>query len=297
MKENIAVLMTVYNGSKYFEEQINSVLRQENINVKLFISVDLSDDNSYEIIRDKYAHLENICLLSYGNRYGSAGKNFYRTILDSDFSGCDYIAFADQDDIWHNNKLSYSVKVIKEKKVDAYSANVLAFYENGNTEIIDKAQQQVEYDYLFEAAGPGCTYVITNTLAMQFKNFLYENEEARSVSLHDWLLYAFARSRKFKWLIDDRVNMDYRQHQANVVGANNSWRSAMKRIQMVKSGWYKKEVLKISESISVESNPVVQRLKIGNLKSRLWLIMHINKLRRRGRDRFALAFFIILNLV
>jgi rhamnosyltransferase len=43
---NVYVLMAVYNGEPWLPEQIQSVLNQEDVAVRLFISVDLSKDDS-----------------------------------------------------------------------------------------------------------------------------------------------------------------------------------------------------------------------------------------------------------
>ncbi|MCV5197981.1 hypothetical protein OFM41_31575, partial [Escherichia coli] len=78
----------------------------------------------------------------------------------------------------------------------AYSSNIIAFWEDGRKCLIDKAQKQVKYDYLFEAAGPGCTYVLTNELCDSFKKFyLKHSDEVGKVTLHDWMIYAYARNR------------------------------------------------------------------------------------------------------
>ena len=82
----------------------------------------------------------------------------------------------------------------------------------------DKAQPQADWDFLFEAAGPGCTYVFTRDLVIALKASILTNwNEVQNVSLHDWYCYAFARSQGFKWFIDPRPSMNYRQHERNQV--------------------------------------------------------------------------------
>lgn len=72
-------------------------------------------------------------------------------------------------------------------------------------------------------------------LALAFKYFVCKNYVAvNKVCLHDWLLYAFARERKYKWFIDPQPGMLYRQHSNNQVGANASLLGAIKRIKKLK---------------------------------------------------------------
>lgn len=48
----ISVAMAVYNGEKYIEEQILSILKQLKCNDELVISYDKSTDGTYRIISD-----------------------------------------------------------------------------------------------------------------------------------------------------------------------------------------------------------------------------------------------------
>ena len=72
----------------------------KNVIVNIYVSVDLSTDNTIEIIRKYQMYESRIKLLKYGERYGGAAKNFFRLIRDVDFFKYDYVAFSDQDDIW-----------------------------------------------------------------------------------------------------------------------------------------------------------------------------------------------------
>lgn len=295
--EKIAILVAIYNGRKWLDEQLTSILQQAEVEVDIFISVDLSSDSSYEYICDKYSSFNNIFILPYGMRYGSAGKNFYRLILDVDFTGYNYIAFADQDDIWYQNKLTRAVSLLANTEYDAYSSNVLAFWESGKECVIDKAQPQVKYDYLFEAAGPGCTYVFKNKLAQNFKSFIFENNLAKTVVLHDWLLYAYARANEYRWYIDEEPSMLYRQHSNNEVGANNNIRAAYKRIKLSRQGWYRTEILKLSNMFCKNTNKIFNSLNENGLFNRLYLLMNVKNLRRRNRDRLAIAILLLFNIM
>ncbi|MCS2156064.1 glycosyltransferase [Scandinavium sp. H11S7] len=290
----ILVLLAAYNGKKWIDEQLNSILSQENVSVDILVSVDLSSDHTFDYIEKKYP---TVNLLAYGKKYGSAGKNFYRLMLDAEFSPYDYIAFADQDDIWLSDKLSHAVNVIRENNIDAYSGNVTAFWDNGRQSLINKSQPQVDYDYFFEAAGPGCTYVFNKKLALAFQQFLRAVPESRNVALHDWLIYAYARSNHYRWIIDKESKMLYRQHENNQVGANESFSAAYKRFQLAKDGWYKKEVLKLIGLFKCDNTLLVKKIRRKSWIPSLYIILNIYKIRRRPRDRFAFLIFHIMRLI
>ncbi|WMY75886.1 glycosyltransferase [Buttiauxella selenatireducens] len=295
--ERVAILLAVYNGRQWIDEQLQSILEQKNVGLDVYISVDLSDDGSYEHLVTTYSHLPNIHILDYGKRYGSAGSNFYRLVLDSPIDKYDYVSFCDQDDVWFDNKIQRAIKMIEQKHVDAYSGNVVAFWENGKECLISKSQPQVEYDFLFEAAGPGCTYVFKRSLACDFKQFLLNSTDAVNVALHDWLLYSFSRVNNYTWYIDDVPFMKYRQHASNQVGANNSIKAGFKRLKLAKCGWYKNEVNKLCVVLKFENDPIVDMIKRNDFKRTLLMLLNITKFRRRFRDRLMLAVFILLRWV
>ncbi|WP_313129355.1 glycosyltransferase [Pseudescherichia vulneris] len=293
--KKVAVLLAVYNGKKWIDEQLESILNQENVNVDIYISIDESTDSSHEYIVSNY-NKDNIYILPYGERYGSAGKNFYRLVRDVDFNEYDFISFSDQDDIWHTDKLATAISTIDSKCIDAYSSNVIAFWENGKSVIIDKAQPQLSYDYFFEAAGPGCTYVFNNSLAQAFKAFINNRSSDDLAELHDWLLYAFARANGYKWYIDPKPGMLYRQHESNQVGANNSLKMWVKRIQLIKSGWYRREVTKLIKLFcnSPDLGSLVTAPK--SFKNNYKLSLLIDQIRRRQRDRVILYLSFLINI-
>ena len=242
----VAVLMATYNGKQWLTAQIDSIFQQVGVNLILFVSDDGSTDGTIEYIK-KLADLDSrVVVLPKIERMGSAGKNFYRLIRDVDFSEFDYVTFVDQDDIWHSNKLSSHVDLIRANDAEAASSNVVAFWPDGRQKLIVKSQAQKDFDFLFESAGPGCTFLMTPWLVNQVKQQLLTNPVAADVELHDWLTYAICRAHNKRWVIDPTPSMQYRQHHANVVGANFGLKPALTRLKKIKSGWYRYQVTLIS---------------------------------------------------
>jgi rhamnosyltransferase len=291
----VVLLIAVYNGSKWLEVQINSILKQIDVDHSSFISIDPSNDDSELLCLELSKRNKSINVLSTGHKHGSASANFFRLIRDADLDAFDYIALSDQDDIWQADKLSHAIKKIQENNIDAYSSNVTAFWPNGQQRLINKAQPQQQWDYMFESAGPGCTFVMTQKLALAIQQFLIENQEAcRQVALHDWFIYAFARSRGFKWFIDNESHMLYRQHAVNVVGANVGIKAKIQRFKKLREGWLFEQALLIADILGYANMPPIQKIMRLSLLDRVWLIFNVSKLRRRLRDRIALAFFMML---
>lgn len=287
-KYSVAVLLTAYNGEKWLVEQLDSILLQQKVDIHIYISLDHSSDGSLMLCQHYCEQYSNISLLSYGERFGGAGKNFYHLLREVDFSCFDLVAFSDQDDIWFSDKLYRAACKLQE--YDVYSSNVVAFWPNGRELLIDKAQPQTKYDYLFEAAGPGCTYVFKREVAQDFKNLILEHEsKINSIALHDWLLYAFSRSRGYKWFIDPEPSMRYRQHANNQVGANNSFTAAKKRLILIKNKWYRSESIKTALVLGLDKLPIVEYGLSKGYFGNIYLVFHVCQLRRRLRDRMAFA--------
>lgn len=282
----VAVLLAAYNGMQWIEEQLASILAQSMVNVSIFISIDPSVDGTEEWCTRYAAQRDNLIVLPPAGNFGGASRNFFRLFRDVDFSEYDYIAFADQDDVWHQDKLARATQVLANDRFDAYSSNVTAFWPNGKTHLLDKAQPQVAWDYLFEAAGPGCTYVISSRLAEQLKaSILLHWSKLQQVSLHDWYCYAFARSHGFAWFIDPVPSMQYRQHEQNQVGANTGLNPLIARYKTVHDGWWFSQVCLITHLVGQTQNPFVRQwFRLGRLQL-LVLSLSAHKCRRRIRDK------------
>ena len=298
MHKKIAVLLASYNGVKYIKEQIDSILNQKEVDVTIFISDDLSTDKTIEYLQDIYKDFKNIVYLPSGSKFGGAGKNFFRLIRDVDFSSFDFISFVDQDDIWYEDKLIRAIKTIEDKQLDAYSSNVLAFWEDGKEMIINKSSSQARYDYLFEAAGPGCTYVLKKDLAISLQNFICDNwEDVNKVELHDWFIYAFARENNYKWHIDEKPSMRYRQHTSNQVGANDGLKAKLKRLKKVFSSWYREEIIKIIKVLRLENKYKFSKYILNkSYLNNLLLLKYSFEFRRNKKEKLFLSLLILLGI-
>ncbi|MVV48164.1 glycosyltransferase [Pseudomonas sp. PB120] len=282
----VAVLLAAYNGMRWIEEQLASILGQSAVDVIVHISIDPSTDGTEAWCAAYAATHPGVLVLPAAGSFGGASRNFFRLIRDVNFEGYDFVAFADQDDIWHADKLQRATQAIQARQVDAYSSNVTAFWPDGKTHLLDKAQPQVEWDFLFEAAGPGCTYVLSKSLADSLKASMLDNWQLlQGVSLHDWYCYAYARSNGFRWYIDPEPSMDYRQHERNQVGANKGLSPLIARYKTIHDGWWFNQVQLIANLVGQGTDPFV----------RTWLTLRRNHLlrlsfsawhcRRRVRDK------------
>ena len=239
----VAVLLAAYNGSQYIERQVETILHQSDVEVYLYISVDYSDDNTLEIVQRISVTRPNVFILPYGCKYGSAANNFYNLVLSSKIDkACSFVALADQDDIWFDWKLARATKILSCTSHDAVSSDVLAFWESNKTRYSRKSFAAQKNDYLFEAGGPGCTYVFTRDAFEFIRAELDQKAYLREFGLHDWLFYALLRHGGYRWWFDKCATMLYRQHSGNSVGVNMTLKSFLIRFSKIRSGWYSDKI-------------------------------------------------------
>lgn len=274
-----AILLAAYNGQQWIDEQIDSILSQVGVQVKVFVSVDFSTDATLDMCEQKARSDSRVNLLPYGQKFCGAGPNFYRLISDVEPDKFDMFAFSDQDDIWYETKLQTAWQHISERGFDVFSSDVLAFWQDGRQELIKKSYPQVEFDYFFEAAGPGCTYVLSASAYTSVRSFISANVRGcQQVELHDWLIYAYCRHNNFKWHIHSMPTMLYRQHPDNQVGANNNIKAFVRRLKKIKANWYKNEIKKIFYAVTGDSVNVFFKKKPP--------LLNFYVFRRRHRDKF-----------
>ena len=289
---SVAVCLAAFNGMQYLQQQTDSIFSQTGVNLTVFVSVDRSSDGTEKWFSNSQAADSRVVLLPCGEKFGGAATNFFRLIREIDFSQFDYISFADQDDIWQPEKLERAVECLRAQAADGYSSDVLAFWESGRTKYIKKSYPQQQWDYLFESAGPGCTFVFTSRLALQMQNLLRENlSRTLDVGLHDWFTYAFARTNGYKWVIDDYASLMYRQHGGNQVGANAGLAAVVWRARQVLSGWGLNQARLIAQLVGADRQGFVRGWCRGGRMAMLRLSLQAAQCRRKPRDKvwFALS--------
>ena len=292
---SIAVCLAAHNGLAWLPEQIDSIFKQQNADLGLFVSVDASLDGTEQWLHDMARQYERLTILPPGRRFGGAAANFFRLLTEADFAGFDYVALSDQDDIWLSHKLARAVDVMRRCGTDAYSSNVIAYWSDGRMMLIDKAQAQRRWDHFFEAAGPGCTYVFSIQFVQHVRTILLERaEDVRKIGLHDWFFYAFARANGYRWKIDEQPGLLYRQHDRNQVGVNVGLRAILKRTLRVGDGWAFEQARLIAEIVGAAREEPVRRGLAGGRSGALWLALQARECRRRPRDRIFFVFSCLL---
>ena len=217
----VAVLISTYNGEKFFEEQLDSILKQEAVDVDVYIRDDGSEEKFINVLKkinnDKVhiAYRENV----------GVGNSFMQLIYVVP-EMYDFYALADQDDIWYKRKLIEAIECIKNNRCSLYGSNQQLVDLNGNIGSKRYDEETIVYTnsigILQKNMIAGCTMVFPKT----FLKVLREEQnrpscELLKVRIHDvWI--AMVASLYDGIFYDCRSFMLYRHHGSNLVGANTS---------------------------------------------------------------------------
>jgi glycosyltransferase involved in cell wall biosynthesis len=234
--KKVQILLSTYNGEKYVEEQMNSLLKQTYPNVEILIRDDGSTDQTLQIL-EKYDVLhQNVIVMKKKNT--GVVKSFFNLIAESS-SEADYFAFCDQDDIWKSDKVS---RVIE--KLESIPSHIPAMYCS-QAELVDETLRTIGEmpeptrgpsfsSALVQNIATGCT-VVFNKAARQL--LLRKLPDPDVIIMHDWWVYLVVSA--FGTVIYDKESrILYRQHSLNSVGAKadfvGKWKARIK--QFMKRG-------------------------------------------------------------
>ncbi len=109
----VSVCMGIYNGEKYIEEQLDSILGQTRKAEEVILCDDCSTDRTVEIVRlfiERNGLQESWRLYCNGENRGYPGNFYYVMGLCAG----DVVFLADQDDVWAETKLERMCAVLEE---------------------------------------------------------------------------------------------------------------------------------------------------------------------------------------
>jgi len=217
MKE-VQVLLSSYNGEKYIREQIDSILAQKDVAIKLLVRDDGSTDKTVEILKEYEEANDNIRVL-YGENLG-VKKSFFTLIEEAEKA--EFIAFADQDDVWLPEKLFRAVSALEEQNTE--KPLVYCSAKQLVDEQLQLLPEGIRYgtvlpefgNALVENMCTGCTSVINRETLL-----LLKGRAPEFTVMHDFWIYLVG-SCFGKVLYDTESYILYRQHGSNELGEASS---------------------------------------------------------------------------
>ena len=120
----ISVCIATYNGEKYIKEELTSILPQLSPEDEVIISDDCSTDNTIHVINSLNDSRIKVVIHNHetksSNLHTLVTRNFENAI--SHAKG-DVIFLADQDDIWHHDKIQQCLKMLDKHTLVIHNLN------------------------------------------------------------------------------------------------------------------------------------------------------------------------------
>lgn len=226
----VLVLMSTYNGDRYIGEQLQSIYAQKGVDVTLLVRDDGSRDTTCALLDSEQSAGR---LQWYSGENLGPAYSFWNLVTTA--PEAPYYAFADQDDVWDDDKLSTAVAMLEK----AGNSPALYFCQ---TRLVDKALNGIKsvriaplltfgeaLSYQFVT---GCTMVINNAMRRVLQQYT-----PAYIRMHDVWIYDVALAVGAKVFFDSVPHISYRQHGNNAVGQDRTFASVWrKRFQRLAKG-------------------------------------------------------------
>lgn len=237
---SVCILMATFNGERYLREQINSILTQSVTDWHLIVSDDGSSDGTIKILEEYVQCDERVRLVRRISTSPSPVSNFSKLIDIGLRSEHELFMFADQDDVWHKNKIAIMLHASKIM----HQTPCLIHHD---LEVVDKHLRTLapsfirwmkltpcKPDFLKLLARnevTGCT-IMCNRALLELACPI-----PSTAIMHDWWLALFAAATGYIQYIPSPL-IKYRQHTHNTLGASSFWSGLSLRKNWL-HGWAK----------------------------------------------------------
>ena len=225
MVNEVSVVLTTYNGERFIEEQLRSILHQTHKPSEIVLVDDASTDRVCEIAEQ----LLRQCDIPYLILKNESNMGYMRAFEKGLQSATgEYIAFSDQDDVWDLDKLHHLFNAMQNLERQYPKVPLLTFSDvkvvdqdlNVYSNSFNKAQKfymgstsQSFHSLCVQNVIPGMSMMINRKLKELATPF------PEHAIHHDWwIALVCAHSGKIQYV--DLPLVYYRQHGANVLGGN-----------------------------------------------------------------------------
>ena len=235
-QHNVTVVLATFNGERFLPEQLASIAAQSLLPAELLIVDDGSTDATADIVAEfaRSAPLPvrwevNATRLGYADNFLRAASRVTTAL----------VAFSDQDDVWHADKLTRALAVLATAPAGApalYCGRTELMTEDGRCYGLSPLFRRPPSfrNALVQNLGGGNTMVFNRAAKT-----LIEAAGAQEVVLHDWWLYQLVSAAGGAVLYDRQPMLSYRQHPANLIGSNQGRQARLLRIHLMLGGRFR----------------------------------------------------------
>ncbi len=220
----ISVAIAAYNGEKYINEQIESILCQLGEKDEIIVS----DDNPFKATKAAIEEIADSRIKYFAGEGKGVVRNFENAIK---LCSGDIIFLADQDDVWLPDKVSSMLNefdkgadvVLHDASVTDAKLNITEpsyFSVHGKSTSLSKN--------LLCNTFVGCCMAFTKEVASECVPF------PEGIAMHDWWIALASIKRGRKVVILDKPLVLWRRHGENVTGSATTMKQKIRwRLDMI----------------------------------------------------------------
>lgn len=301
MSEFISIAMTTYNGEMYLAEQIDSILVQTHSDFELIICDDCSTDATCTILK-AYASKDKRIKLHFNERNLGFKKNFEQALH---FCSGEFVAFADQDDVWTKNHLEVLLSRIGEH--DIACSNSFLVDEKLNPLNMDmktichftsvpEDKSELFFYFLF-----GNNFVQGAASLIRRDFMLKVIPIPEFISFHDyWFGINAANGKGIAYLEDS--TLFYRQHGSNITNNTNKISKKVKDVisnsekmrekhlsNLLTCEYFLSKNIRYDDKIFLAKKILMSRKHLNFIKFTYLFIKHYKKIFNQGNYKFFIS--------
>lgn len=234
---HVAILMAVYQGRDHLPAQLASLAAQSHRGWSLIAGDDGSTDGSAALLADFAAAQEPGRVRVVTGPGQGAAANF-RALLHHVPAQASHVAFCDQDDVWTAEKLATAIAALPADRPAIWCSRVVNCDEDlQQLSLSPMPRHPPSFRHaLMQNMVQGNTLML-NRAAMALVTAA--NAEAGPVVMHDWWIYQLVTGAGGTVIYDPAPSVLYRQHGANLVGANDRWQARLGGLRRMLDGTYR----------------------------------------------------------
>lgn len=206
----IIILMATYNGVKFIDQQLTSLIAQADVQIEIYVNDDGSTDGTIERL-EYWKEAGWIKKLTHSKRIG-ATKAFLKLLIESHCEGP--VAFCDQDDVWAKDKLVTQLNFLeKDRPMLVFSKRGFIDSEGNTIDIeADLTLHPSFLNALVENVVPGNSMLLNEKAVA-----LIQKYECPQIEYYDsWIYLLVSAHGECRYIPRELVK--YRIHENNSVG-------------------------------------------------------------------------------
>lgn len=222
----VVIVLSSYNGAAFVAEQLESICRQTYPRWTLLVRDDGSTDDTVRMVESLAASEPRIALIRDGLGNLGPAQSFGALLQVALTRGAEYVACADQDDVWEADKLDVQLEAMRSREATVGRTRPVLVHTD--LAVVDESLRLLHPSFLAYQGldGPreaalerlltqnfvtGCTTLVNRSL-------LKAALPLPDVVMHDWWLALCAASMG-ELVYCPRATVRYRQHERNAAGS------------------------------------------------------------------------------